>query len=250
MSQLARPSGRTAEGEEGRSACGLRLTGVVCLAAARITLLVAVAVALLGVGIFLGQPSLAAAATGQAAFTLTNGVQSYDDTTPGGLALKELFRATSIVVQSGNVNGLTNVPISLTYGGKPLTGTAALSLTGTFEDATGLLQGTYYYEYDIVYTTTLFGAERQVGAYNGTVEAGLGPNANTREPPLQRLLDGDSLPTHIWGGMARGQPRLGFRLAPCDIHPDRGRARAWLGARGVQRHGQDTDLARRRRHVD
>lgn len=145
---------------------------------ARMTLLVMVAAALLGAGVSVGRSSPALAATGQATFTLTNGVQSYDDTTPGGMALKALFKATSIAVQAGKANGLTNLPVSLTYGGKPLTGTAALSLTGTFEDATGLLQGTYYYEYDIVYTST-FGSERQVGAYNGTVEAALGAGAKT-----------------------------------------------------------------------
>ena len=87
---------------------------------------------LLTVSVFLGEPSPASAATveaaaDQATFTLSNGVQSYEDTTPGGLALKELFKAASIVVQSGKATGLINLPISLTYAGKPLTGTAALS---------------------------------------------------------------------------------------------------------------------------
>ena len=95
---------------------------------ARMTLLVMVAAALLGAGVSVGRSSPALAATGQATFTLTNGVQSYDDTTPGGMALKALFKATSIAVQAGKANGLTNLPVSLTYGGKPLTGTAALSL--------------------------------------------------------------------------------------------------------------------------
>ncbi len=179
MLRLARSDGRTAEGASDRSTRGLRSTGVVRLAATRITLLVAVAAALLGVGMLCAVPSSATAATGQAAFTLTNGVQSYSDSTPGGMALTELFKGTSVMVQSGKASGLTNLPISLTYGGKPLTGTAALSLTGTFEDATGLLQGTYYYEYDIVYSSTLFGPERQVGTYGGRVEAALGPNAKT-----------------------------------------------------------------------
>ncbi|NLT35551.1 MAG: hypothetical protein GXX83_06600 [Gaiellales bacterium] len=84
-------------------------SSVVRLAAARLTLLVAAAVALLAAGILLGNPSPASAAPGQATFTLANGVQTYEDTTPGGLALKELFRATSIVVQSGNAHGLTNL---------------------------------------------------------------------------------------------------------------------------------------------
>ena len=191
MSQLARSSGPTAEGEVGRSACGLRSKGGVLLAAARITLLIAAAVALLLAGILLGEPSQAAAATGQAAFTLANGVQSYVDTTPGGMALKELFKATSIVVQSGKANSLTTLPISLTYGGKPLTGIAALTLTGTFEDATGLLQGSYHYEYDIVYAST-FGAERQTGVYNGRVEAAVGADAKT----ASLLFEGSWTVTH------------------------------------------------------
>ena len=221
----------------------------------RIAVWTALLAVLLTVGMFLGKPSPASAATvevaaNQATFTLNNGVQSYEDTTPGGLALKELFKAASIVVQSGKATGLINLPISLTYGGKPLTGTAALSLTGSYEDATGLLEGTYYYEYDIVYTTTLFGLERQVGAYNGTVEAGVGANAKT----ASLLFRGSWTVTHYspapGGGWRRGQPGLGLRCAPCDVHVDRDRARARHGARGVQRHRQDKDLARWRRHVD
>ena len=170
---------------------------------------------LLTVGVFLGKPSPASAATvedaaNQATFTLSNGVQSYEDTTPGGLALKELFKAASIVVQSGKATGLINLPISLTYAGKPLTGTAALSLTGDYEDATGLLEGTYYYEYDIVYTTTLFGLERQVGAYNGTVEAGVGTNQYF-PPTASVLFRGSWTVTHYrpapgggWGDASPG----------------------------------------------
>jgi hypothetical protein len=209
MSQLARSDGQKAEGGGGRSICGLRSASVVCLAAPRITLLVVVAVALLGVGIFFGEASLATAATDQAAFTLSNGVQSYDDATPGGMALKELFKATSIVVQSGKATGLTNLPIALTYGSKPLTGTAALSLTGSYEDATGLLQGTYYYEYDVVYTSSWFGAERQVGAYNGTVEAALGANVKTAD----LFLKGSWTVTHYTpapgGGWQEASPSWG-----------------------------------------
>ncbi len=250
MTTHARSNGQAVEGERDETTRGLRSTGVVCLAAARITLLVAVAVALMGVGILFGEPSLATAATGQAAFTLTNGVQSYDDTTPGGMALKELFKATSIVVQSGEANGLTNLPISLTYGGKPLTGTAALSLTGTFEDATGLLQGTYYYEYDIVYNSAWFGTERQVGAYNGTVEAALGADAKT----ASLFFKGSWTVTHYTpapgGGWQEASPSWGsdarhvtFTLT--GIVPEHGTV---LG--GFRGTGQDKGLARWRHHVD
>ncbi len=174
MARHARPDGQLAGREKNKTTREILPRSATRGAVLGIAIWVSLGALFLGAGMSLSGSSPAFAAPNQAAFTLTNGVQSYDDTTPGGMALKELFRAASIIVQSGKANGLTNLPVSLTYGGKPLTGTASLSLTGDYEDVTGLLEGTYYYEYDIVYSSAWFGTERQVGAYNGTVEGGVG----------------------------------------------------------------------------
>jgi hypothetical protein len=176
----------------------------------RITVLVAL-VAFLTAGFLLGRPSAAPAATGQATFTLTNGVLSYNGGTPGDVALKALFRATSIVVQSGKANGLTNLPISLTYHDKPLTGTAALSLTASYDDATGLLEGTYHYEFDIVFAGGFFGSsnERMVGVYSGPVEGVVGSGGDFFSPTADLRFKGSCTVTNYLPASGGGWTEFG-----------------------------------------
>ena len=117
------------------------------------------------------------AAGGQANFSLTQGnFGLYPQTPPGGTALEEIFKNTTIVVAGGQATASTNVSISFMYRDTPCTGTAYLTFTGAFTDAMSLLTGTYSFGYDIVYGGGWMGSQRQVAAYTGAVETGVGPN--------------------------------------------------------------------------